>query len=559
MEKRSEVIGEILKKLSFLSNQHLGEILERANELIEDDDPKASLTKSREALERIVYDVYIREMKEEPKKVELGFMLNNNQFTRKIDTRIQKYMNIVRDMGNMGPHSVQGPVEEKDAVRVLDCLADIINWYIERYCNSIDWDGDFGKTDRGMESEAEKEYQLGEEAKQKGEFITTLVHYSNAAELGHTEAQYQLAMAFKEGLGIHQNLEEAYKWFEKASEAGHKNALFEVGSYYYYRTDEKKDNKKAFEYLTKAAKEGHPDAQIILGKMYQVGDGTDVNIFKSIHWFNEAAEKNNRAEAYLYLGQIYEEGKLIIQDEKKAFQKYWIATNQDNVEAMFRLGIMCLEGRGTEANLEQALYMLEKAAEHGHEEALEWYQKAASQNNEFPNHREKVEQPFEGIADSDGSSNRTDSFTQPEDQSIPTNDPKQEAKRAEIYRKAAAEVNAKTKYKNSKDILEDVLATFAVLIEEHLDDIDPFRIVWESESSEFFNNDQEKFGLVMIDYHLFYGVEIDYDPYTEFELFPTLNHAYTHVASKVLTKNGYDPNTLKPIGKKTGFFKSLFT
>ncbi|WP_428912151.1 hypothetical protein [Niallia sp. Krafla_26] len=32
-EKRTDVIEEILKKLSFLSNQHLVEILERANKL----------------------------------------------------------------------------------------------------------------------------------------------------------------------------------------------------------------------------------------------------------------------------------------------------------------------------------------------------------------------------------------------------------------------------------------------------------------------------------------------------------------------------------------------
>lgn len=100
--------------------------------------------------------------------------------------------------------------------------------------------------------------------------------------------------------------------------------------------------------------------------------------------------------------------------------------------------------------------------------------------------------------------------------------------------------------KDAKEILEDVLATFAVLIEEHFDNIDPFKIVWQSNTKEFCNEDVEKFGLVMIDYHLFYGIEIDYEPHTEFEKFPTLEHAYNHVVDKVLTKEGFDPKTLQP-------------
>ncbi|WP_042462226.1 tetratricopeptide repeat protein [Neobacillus dielmonensis] len=489
-------------------------------------------------------------------------MLNKLQSAIKIETRILKNMHYVREMGNMGSHSINGTVEDKDAVRALDCLADIINWYLERYGSPLDSSVNVENTDSKAEPAVEKEFQLGENAKQQGDFITALVHYSNAAEHGHTEAQYQLGIAFKEGYGVHSNLEEAYKWFEIASEGEHMNSLFEVGSFYYYRTDEKKDHKKAFEYLTKAAEKGHPEAQILLGKMYQNGEGTDVNILKTIYWFNEAAEKHNRAEAYLYLGVIYEEGKYIKQNEKTAFQMYWRATNLENVEAMFRLGIMCLEGRGTETNLDQALYMFEKAAELGHEEALAWYQKAAKLNHELSDDPER-NQLFESIADSYKDFRRSDASSESEDDSIPTDidhtaDSNPASDIADVYRKAASEVNANTKYKNGQEILEDVLATFAVIIEEHLEGIDPFKINWKGNTNEFFNHDQEKFGLILIDCHLYFGIEIDYDPYTELEIFPTLEHAYTHLADKVLIKHGFDPKTLKPIRKKSGFFKSLF-
>lgn len=99
------------------------------------------------------------------------------------------------------------------------------------------------------------------------------------------------------------------------------------------------------------------------------------------------------------------------------------------------------------------------------------------------------------------------------------------------------------------EILEDVLATYGVLLEEHFD-VDPFKIDWNQSSSEFAGGagkeEEEKFGMVLIDLHLLYQVEIDYEARTEFKTFPTLQHAWNHVVDKVLIKKGIDPKTLKP-------------
>ncbi|MCK2000284.1 hypothetical protein MZM54_02635 [[Brevibacterium] frigoritolerans] len=95
------------------------------------------------------------------------------------------------------------------------------------------------------------------------------------------------------------------------------------------------------------------------------------------------------------------------------------------------------------------------------------------------------------------------------------------------------------------EILQDVLATYGVLLEEHFK-VNPFNIDWKQSSSEFAGGDEEKFGMVLIDLHLFYQVEIDYEANTEFEVFPTLQHAWNHVVDKILVKKGFDPTTLKP-------------
>lgn len=108
--------------------------------------------------------------------------------------------------------------------------------------------------------------------------------------------------------------------------------------------------------------------------------------------------------------------------------------------------------------------------------------------------------------------------------------------------------------RKAKELMEEVLATFAVLIENHMEDINPFEIEWETSSEEFFNGNQELFGLVMIKFHLIFGLEINYDMYTEFSEYPTLQHAWNDIVDRVLEKEGFDPVTLKPKKKKWNIF-----
>jgi formylglycine-generating enzyme required for sulfatase activity len=94
-------------------------------------DPKSSLTKSRIVMEKLVLQVYTAEMGHEPRKSLTGGLLGDNQFTRKIEPRIVKRMNSVRDFGNLGPHPEDA--ETSDAVRVLDDLCEVLEWYLRRY------------------------------------------------------------------------------------------------------------------------------------------------------------------------------------------------------------------------------------------------------------------------------------------------------------------------------------------------------------------------------------------------------------------------------------------
>jgi hypothetical protein len=93
-------------------------------------DPASSLTKSRIVLEKLLVDLYTAEQGREPRKPLIGEILSDNQFTRKIDRRIVARMNAIRDLTNLGPHGE--PVEPSDAVKALDDLCEVLEWYRRR-------------------------------------------------------------------------------------------------------------------------------------------------------------------------------------------------------------------------------------------------------------------------------------------------------------------------------------------------------------------------------------------------------------------------------------------
>ncbi len=356
------LIKDLIEKLSMLSAAELAEILDLANKYI-NSDPKSSLTKSREALERIVLEIYKEEMKEEPKRVELGFMLNNNQFTRKIDTRILKSMNYVRDMGNMGPHSLNGQVEEIDAVRVLDQLSDIINWYLIRY----------QATDQRAETlqshipqiVGDDDFELAVKFDHEENYIDSFFHYSQAANIGHIEAQYQLGLFFKVGKGVVQNVKEAMKWFEKAALQGNVEAKYEIACSFY----KEKQYEQALTWFEEAAAHGHVEAQSQLGIMYKEGLGTEVNFVQCLTWLKKASAAND-AMALTQYGLLFVEGKFVQPNYAKAFELFSKAAQLHYAEAKYRLATLYGSGLGVGVDHEKASYWYDEALKGGYEEKL---------------------------------------------------------------------------------------------------------------------------------------------------------------------------------------------
>jgi len=95
-------------------------------------DPRGSLNKSRLVLELIVGDVYRRSGGPATKK-SLGEMISDPGLRAEVRSqRILGYIEFVQRFGNLGSHA-GATVFSSEALRALDALCEIVEWYLGRY------------------------------------------------------------------------------------------------------------------------------------------------------------------------------------------------------------------------------------------------------------------------------------------------------------------------------------------------------------------------------------------------------------------------------------------
>ncbi len=150
------------------------------------------------------------------------------------------------------------------------------------------------------------------------------------AEQGDRKAQFMLARMYFEGLGVEQNYEEAFKWFEMA--ALHIEAQFNLAVMYLEGIGVKKNYEEAFKWFEMAALQGDRKAQFELGYMYFEGLGVEQNYEEAFKWFEMAALQGDR-KAQFELGYMYFEGLGVEQNYEEAFKWFEMAALQGDMEA----------------------------------------------------------------------------------------------------------------------------------------------------------------------------------------------------------------------------------
>lgn len=193
-------------------------------------------------------------------------------------------------------------------------------------------------------------------------------YFEKSAEYGYSKGQYELALCYKNGFGVEQNLEKAFTWFEKSMEQGNENAEFEVGYAYLNGIGVIKNFAKAVKYLDNLAEKCTAEEQLSIGKRLLLGDECDKNEELAKKWFVLAATSGSKV-AMFYLGNTELLSDVAPKDEKEAFAFYQEFAESCAVEGYFELAECYLFGKGTDIDINKAEEFYNKASDLKHKRA----------------------------------------------------------------------------------------------------------------------------------------------------------------------------------------------
>lgn len=215
------------------------------------------------------------------------------------------------------------------------------------------------------------------------DFPKSVEYYRKAADLGHVYSQYSLGYAYERGKGVTANLDEAKRWYRKAADGGNESArkaleklksgnasdplstmtegqLIDKANSLYNA----KDYAEAYRYY-QASVDRFPNASVWLrmGVMCEDGLGVPVDINKAKRFYELAGEKNN-AQAWVYLGHLYYNGK-ISKDYSLAEKYYQKADALGDAAGAAWTGVLYHYALGRPADKAKARQYYDKAISRG--------------------------------------------------------------------------------------------------------------------------------------------------------------------------------------------------
>lgn len=147
--------------------------------------------------------------------------------------------------------------------------------------------------------------------------------FNIAAKEGDGDAYAYLGELHERGLGVSQNLEKAFAYYEKADRyLSNDTSAFTIAECYEMGIGVAINKKKAFSYYQIAAERGHHKAKIYLGYCYEKGIGVKKNLKKALTLYRIGLlDEDERTQkwAKLYLGLCLFHGVGVKEDQNQAF------------------------------------------------------------------------------------------------------------------------------------------------------------------------------------------------------------------------------------------------
>lgn len=219
-------------------------------------------------------------------------------------------------------------------------------------------------------------------------------YYRKAAKMEDGHAYYRLGVLYQKGWGVTASETKAVEYFQKAADKQNPNGQFELAYHYFSQHDY--ENTRT--YAEKSAAQNSADAAYLLGHLYEQGKGVEADLKKALEWYEKAAPRND--EAKLNVAIFYLHAKGTDPDYDRAFPLFEELARKEMTDSYNYLGYMYNYGLGTEKDMEKAYFWYQKGAEandriaqynlgtllwsgqgigQNQKEALNWFRQSAAQ------------------------------------------------------------------------------------------------------------------------------------------------------------------------------------
>ena len=182
-----------------------------------------------------------------------------------------------------------------------------------------------------------------------------------AARRGLAEAQFELGVAYDQGVGVTQNHATAAGWYQRAAEQGLTDAQYNLATLFDEGLGTPRDFERARHWYMRAADAGEARAMNNLGYIYEKGLTGVRDYGKAVVWYRRAARKG-LAIAQSNLAALHFLGRGVQRDYEQSYRWYKAAAEQGDPVGRNGLGLLYANGLGVERDLVQAMAWFNLAA-----------------------------------------------------------------------------------------------------------------------------------------------------------------------------------------------------
>jgi TPR repeat protein/uncharacterized protein (UPF0335 family) len=145
--------------------------------------------------------------------------------------------------------------------------------------------------------------------------------FRRGAQQGHPLAMYNLALHYRDGMGVPRDDGQAAEWFARSAGSGLVSAMVEYGRALQSgrgQADSRPNPRRAVEWLQRAAEAGSLRAMYWLGWIYYRQHDTQLSLL----WYGRAAEAGY-SDAQVKVAQIMEKGDGLPNPQPEIAERYW--------------------------------------------------------------------------------------------------------------------------------------------------------------------------------------------------------------------------------------------